>query len=376
MGCAADRPAAVFAPYDSAPVSAARPWQPAEAEAAPAPPPPRFEAVPDPDKVYELPELIDLAQRANPETRRSWEQARAAAARLGLAESAYFPTLALLASAGWSRTESRTTDGPVYTTGPSVSPGVSLTWTLLDFGRRSARVDTAAEELLASNLTFNRKHQEVAFAVQRSLYDFDASRAQVDATLVTLENATTVERAAVKRLESGLATRPEVLLARQERARAQYDVQIARRAVSDAQARLAASLGISPALPLRVVDLSALPLPPELEESADRAIDRALARRPDLAAKLAELRAREAELRRTRAEWLPELVVAGGGGGTVGNFTTDRSGSETFGYAEPVYGGFLRLSWTIFDGFARENRIREAEARRGEAEAALAYAVM
>jgi len=34
----------------------------------------------DPDKEYELPELIDLAERANPETKAAWEQARAAAA--------------------------------------------------------------------------------------------------------------------------------------------------------------------------------------------------------------------------------------------------------------------------------------------------------
>ncbi|PYO16201.1 MAG: hypothetical protein DMD75_01755, partial [Candidatus Rokuibacteriota bacterium] len=49
----------------------------------------------DPDKRYELPELIDLAQRTNPETRVAWEGARRAALAVGLVESEYFPMLAI-----------------------------------------------------------------------------------------------------------------------------------------------------------------------------------------------------------------------------------------------------------------------------------------
>ena len=48
-----------------------------------------------------------------------------------------------------------------------------------------------------------------------------------------------------------------------------------------------------------------------------------------------------------------------------------RARDRRFGYAEPLYTGFLELSWTLFDGFARENAVRAAEARRGEAEAEL-----
>src|SRR5262245_65270696 len=94
--------------------------------------------VPDVEKTYTLVDLIDLAQRTNPETCRAWEQARAAAARLGLADSAYYPTLALVNAAGYSRVEDRGGAGPVYTVGPSTTPQLTLRWTLLDFGRRDA----------------------------------------------------------------------------------------------------------------------------------------------------------------------------------------------------------------------------------------------
>ena len=53
--------------------------------------------------IYTLPELIDIAMRTNPDTRLSWERARAAAARLERAESDYLPILALNAQAGYSR---------------------------------------------------------------------------------------------------------------------------------------------------------------------------------------------------------------------------------------------------------------------------------
>src|SRR5260221_4601929 len=57
----------------------------------------------DPRRVYALPELIDLAQRNNPETRVAWERARQAAAAAGLSESLYFPYLVASAGAGYER---------------------------------------------------------------------------------------------------------------------------------------------------------------------------------------------------------------------------------------------------------------------------------
>src|SRR3954466_14150248 len=54
-------------------------------------------------KIYGLAELIDIAQRNNPETRVAWERARQAAAAVGLSESAYYPFLVASAAAGYDR---------------------------------------------------------------------------------------------------------------------------------------------------------------------------------------------------------------------------------------------------------------------------------
>src|SRR5258708_2652781 len=56
-----------------------------------------------PDKIYELPELIDIAERSTPTTRIAWQRARQAATGARLSQSAYFPYLVASAGAGYER---------------------------------------------------------------------------------------------------------------------------------------------------------------------------------------------------------------------------------------------------------------------------------
>jgi len=327
----------------------------------------------DTDKVHGLADLIDLAQRHNPETRRAWEEARAAAARLGRAESTWFPTLAAMAAAGTSRVVEKAGvngGGAVPVVGPELTPSLQLSWLLLDFGRRSAAVEEAGWEVMAANLHFNRKHQEIVFSVSESFFALDASRARLGAATVTLEQAGAVAEAVQARLEQGLATRPDLLLALQERARAAYEVQEAQGLVADARARLAESIGISPTMPLQVADLGSVPLPSELPATIEQVMDRSLSRRPDLAARLAALRAREAELKRAEADFRPQMRLSSSVGGDLGRYTF--GGSPTISFGTQTYGAFLNFEWKLFDGFERENRVREAASQRGVAEAEVA----
>jgi outer membrane protein len=67
-----------------------------------------------------------------------------------------------------------------------------------------------------------------------------------------------------------------------------------------------------------VIDVSQQPLPPEVEESVDDAVNRALGQRPDLLARLAALPAKEAEVRRADAEFLPKLGIRAATGRNIG----------------------------------------------------------
>src|ERR1700742_1288299 len=59
----------------------------------------------DPGKAYSLPELIDLAESHNPETRVAWERARAQAAAWGVARSELYPALSAVALSAVDRAE-------------------------------------------------------------------------------------------------------------------------------------------------------------------------------------------------------------------------------------------------------------------------------
>ncbi len=363
---------AVRNPYAVAPPTVSRPATPPDSTStAPAARLP-LTPLPDPEREHGLAELIDLAERANPETRRSWEQARAAAAELGIAESKYLPSLALLIPVSTSRVVFQTPSGAeIIRTRAQVQPTVALEWILLDFGRRDADRDEALELLRAATFTFNRVHQEVAFGVQSSFFAYDAARARVTAARATLEAAQAIAAQSDARLERGLGTQPDLLLARQEEARAAFDLQDAEGDVADTHAELTERLGLPPTVRLRIRPLDELPLPGDLAETVEQVIDAALERRPDLAARLATLRAREAEVRRARAAYMPTLGFRGTAGGVATHYRAGRP-FATHTYEEPLYSATLGLEWRIFDGFERENRIRLAESDAGVARAELA----
>jgi len=223
---------------------------------------------------------------------------------------------------------------------------------------------------MAANLGFNRQHQQVAFAVQRAFYGMTSIRARIAVAQSSLDAARTVQEATESRLTRGLATRPEVALARQQAAQAMFDLEDVLAKERDAQVTLAESIGITPTTPIQVTEFSNLPAGTDLQESVEKTIDRALEKRPDLLARVAALRASEADVRRARAAYWPTLSLVGDVGSILGNarITADDKSTKWFGATQPSYGIGLSLAWEVFDGGARQRRVELAESTRRTAE--------
>jgi len=329
----------------------------------------------DANKRYELPELIDLAQRVNPETRVVWEAARRAALAVGLVESEYFPLLAISALGGYKSVgvpipQNLASDGFFRFELAQAVPALNLRWLLLDFGRRGSAWDAAKERLLAANLGFNRKHQQIVFGVQRAFYGLTSVRARIAVAQISLDAARAVQEATESRLRNGLATRPELALARQQTAQATFELEEVLDKERDAQVTLAESIGTTPTTPIQVTDFSALPPPAELQDSVEKTIDRALEKRPDLIARVAALRASEADVNRARAAYWPTLSLVGDVGSILGSarITADGKSTGWFGATQPSYGIGLSLEWEIFDGGARRRKVELAESARRAAQ--------
>src|SRR3977135_2379063 len=219
-------------------------------------------------KLYTLAELIDIAERNNPETRVAWERARHAAAAVGLSESAYYPFIVASAAAGYDRAfipfPTLTVDqkklpslgavsvsggGSLVTESQVYRGELSAKWLLLDFGERSAVVASARERLMIANVGFNATHQKIVFQVTDRFYQLGTARQKVLVSQSALEATRTVEEAVQARVDNGLATKPELLQAQQQSAQSAFDVEATTGLERDARVALVESIGLVATVP-------------------------------------------------------------------------------------------------------------------------------
>lgn len=321
----------------------------------------------DQAKTYSLAELVDLAESHNPQTRLAWERARSQAAALRIAKSELYPTLVAVALSQTNRQEILFGNEFIRQTVQDFAVAVELNYTIFDFGARSGRINAAKAETLAANLAFNDVHRNIIYQVQRAYYQLLNASGQEDAARADLANAQAVQQAAEDRLNNGLATLPDVLEARSATAQAEYELQAVLGAEEIARGDLATSLGIPPTTTIHVQALKDLTIPDSIGDTVDRAIDRALAHRPDLLQQVAQIRAANARIKEANAAYYPSLQV-----------TAAPTGEALFGLQQPypwTYTGDLtggiafNLNWTVFDGGARRNNLARAKADEHAAEA-------
>jgi outer membrane protein len=328
-------------------------------------------------KQYDLAALVDLAERANPKTREAWEAAREAAAAVGLAESAYLPQLSLQAIGGFQHTplpapRTLVPAGYFVSDTREVIPALALKWLLFDFGRRDAQVQAARADSFVANVSFTGAHQKLIFDVSQAYFDLGAARGKLHAAQKALSTALTTQEAAVAKQNNGLATVVAVAQAQRQTAQARYTLAAAEGAERTARANLIAALGVPAATEIEVLDSAEEPLPPAPADSVSKAIDQALAHRPDVIAALGKVDAAEAALRGERRSYYPTIELSGQAFQNIGSLNSD--GGPYSSIDRPGQSILLSFSVPLFDGGMRRNRIAMADAKAREAQQHLAAA--
>ena len=326
------------------------------------------------ERVWGLAELAATALEANPATRESWQRARAAAAREQKALAAYGPNIGVEAGGDYFQEP-----GLAFGYGSNAppdrefrfTPQVYASWLLLDFGRRDADTDRARAELASANMSHDRTIQRVVVEVQRAYFKLESALGLRTAAEQDVVAARSVLKATEAKLKLGLATRPDTLIARQAFAQTLYKLEKRRADVFVAEGDLRTRTGF-PATVAIPIDMAAeSDLPPMLTMGIDGIIDQALASRPDLASAVLDLRAREAEVRRAQAEYLPEVVTRGTAGYGLLNYEVTGFGIQGQGWG---FDGqiFLGGKWLLYDNGARDAALFEAGANRAASAARLA----
>jgi len=375
-----------------APASPDTPWQFEPSKEAPAPPAPapvaakRF-AVPDntavqlpppadidPNHLYSLVELIDMAQRRNPATRVAWEQARQAAISVGIARAAYLPALTASAVAGWEHfvtpfPSNLVPQGFIIFNAQEFIPQLAVNYLLLDFGGRAAAVEAAGQLSIAGNVAFTAAHQQLIFNVARAYFTLAGADAAVRAARQGLADAQVVQQSGEALFGRGLDTIVDVQLARRATAQAQYDLAQAETAQHDAMYTLLAAMELPPTTKLRVAGATERPLPPRTARAVDDVLREALRQRPDLLAQVAKLRASDAEIAAARSALFPKILLSTNVQGNIGRLNVNNS--PYFPVEKPQGAALLKFEWPLYEGGLLQNKLTLAQSKREEAEAAL-----
>jgi len=352
-----DRLSDPFATSRGLPATAAEPWQStAELPSLPKLPPPAEDWS---GHDWSLAALTAYALAHNPQTAAAWNGLRAQAAALGVAESAWLPTLTLSTSA--SRRQAVSTAGFSVPVRNGVAPNLTLSYTLWDFGLRRAKVDAAKAQEWVAGFTLNQNIQAVAFAVAQAYYQVLGDRALLLADRQTVAEQETNLEAAELLHRAGQATIGALYQARAALAQARSALAAQEESLRASQGSLAAAVGLPPATEIRVADLHLDAPPPALAAAADALMQAAEKANPALQAARAQLAAARATVRSTRASGLPSLAVSGNYGY---QFQNGFAPGDTWGLG-------LTLTVPLFTGFNHHYQVRQAQAQADQADAQL-----
>ena len=334
------------------------------------------------DHEYTLTELIDIAERENPETRIAWQRARNAAIGAGVAASTYLPVItANVLGAYQGATGSNGSFGfNIQNSGNLFGSAetVSLAWLLFDFGGRRNIVDSARKLSSVSNIGFTRAHQRVIYAVSIAYYTYVAAVQRHRTAVEALANARDVEAAAEARYNHGEGTVIETAQTRNLTAQAQLTAVNTQGGEEQAYAALLAAMGISPLAMVRIAPVEHHPLSKEDLGPADQVVQDALSRRPDVLEAYTTVQASQASVKAAQAQNRPKIFLAGTGAyvsGQLGLTAIPGVGEQlpTLNITGNQWNGtiLLGVSIPIFDAHRRANAIQQTKNDEDRAAATL-----
>lgn len=275
----------------------------------------------------------------------SWESAKAA----------YFPTLS--ASAGWSRSQQAGRVSGIDSSPVSsfFSLGLNMSWEIDVFGRVMARSKAGKASYAVSQADYNAAMVTLCTNIAKAYFNLRSVQAQLDATTQAARSQEKIVELTRIRFDVGLVSKLDVAQANTVLLSTQASIpslEALEKSAINTLAMLTASF------PSEIADSlmqpSKLPNPFQIVQTGVPAD--LLRRRPDIAAAEATLAGYAAQVGIAKKDFLPTLTL-------TGSIATEAHRLDNlFGQHSLSYSIAPQLSWTIFDGLARNYRVKEAKA--------------
>ena len=304
-------------------------------------------------------ELVDLALQNNPSTQQAWNQALAAKARVGEAQSAWYPTVTVEQDFDTTRVVSKR---PLQSQNQGdIGANMKLTYMLLDFGGRSAKVEQAFQTLLVTNFQFNQTFQNLLLNVASAYFNYFSAVALLDAAGMDVKDAKAALDATSQKFSAGIQAKVDVLQATATYQKMLYELESAKGSLKTAEGDLAKVLGFPAGTPLNIR------LPQKDVEfkvgskDVGQLIEEGLDKRPDIAAERASLAAKIAAIQAARSDLWPTLNAQGTGSNDWYKYF-GRHGLNYDTQHDYGYGAGVSVNWPVFEGFDTVSRIKAAKA--------------
>ncbi len=301
------------------------------------------------EKPLTLAEVADASLCNNPQTREVWASARVQAAQLGIAKSAYLPSLTDNISVNNSvlNPASTTRSNPNL----NLSNSLVASYLLYDFGNRNANLENARQLLLSASASQSSTVQSVLLSATVAFYQVQASLAAVDAALEAERASSESFKAAEARYQSGVSTPADKLQAQTAYAQLTLTRITSEGNLQTAYGNLANVMGLPANQKISLVSNTAKPSANILND-VNSLIEQASTRRPDLIASEAQLKAAQASIDASKAAAKPTISIS------MSNSLQDgsqlaTSNNSTLGFTVAI---------PLFNGYAPTYRIRAAEA--------------
>lgn len=312
-----------------------------------------------------MPEQLSLEETItrilchDPQTRLAWANAKAQAAQVGISRAAYLPRLDGRLDGSRNRNEQQgqyaSTDGHRQRTGASLS----LSWVLLDFGRRSAALQNARQLLRAANASQDATLQNTFAMAAQAYNDALAAQRNLAASHLVAELAAQNLEAADAKYKAGAAALSDRLQAQTALSQARLREVRDSGTLHQALGAIALRMGLPPETPLKLAG-GLTPLPDiGFVKAVDELLDEARRQHPVLLAAQARLKAAEASVEESRTAGRPSLSLTA----NLARNRIDQSQIYNGDYRERDRSIGLQLDIPLFDGFSRSYQVRNALAR-------------
>lgn len=317
-----------------------------------------------------LDSLINMAEKENYNLSAAMQRIEMAKKTLDVARSAYFPSINL--SAGWSKGQSSGASGPVVAKSSPYdyfSLGASMQWEIDLFGRITQNVKAGKAAYNATKAEYDGTMVSLAANVAKAYINLRTYQNEMDVAQNHLEEQEKVLAIVEARFKAGLASMLEVTQSRTV-------VASTKASIPSLEAMIESSINSLALLTARYPDdISAwlsTPAPmPDVVYGAQLGVPAdLLRRRPDIIQAEYQLAQYAAQVGIAKKDFLPTLSISG----SIG--TQAHKAKNLFGDHSMYWEVSPTLSWTLFDGLARNYRTAEAKAQLEAAVDSYNYTVM